>query len=199
MGRGMGEFYTRSPVYARAMPRFAWAALAASVLVAGCVPALSFQNATVGKPLRVPASVSRPEGPGPFPAVVLMHGCHGVSDSNRDWAQWLRERGYVALVVDSWKPRRLHEACTPGEELPNTARFDDNGSNPRPDNRSGWLEGDTPPETPIDALVNRFADANFWDPSTQLRLRKKSSVPPRPDGAPNRGQVSLIEMPREAA
>src|SRR5262249_2468868 len=28
----------------------------------------------------------------------------------------------------------------------NTARFDDNGANPRPDNRSGWLEGETPPE-----------------------------------------------------
>src|SRR5438046_5201603 len=36
----------------------------------------------------------------------------------------------------------------------NTARQPDNGTNPRPDNRSGWLDGDTPPETPIDALVN---------------------------------------------
>src|SRR6478752_9578664 len=67
----------------------------------------------------------------------------------------------------------------------NTARWEDNGSNPRPDNRSGWLEGEAPPETPIDALVNKFDEANFWDPSTQLRLRKKTSVPPRPDGAPN--------------
>src|SRR3954453_17312869 len=75
----------------------------------------------------------------------------------------------------------------------NTARHDDNGANPRPDNRSGWLEGDTPPETPIDALVNKQSEANFWDPSRQLRLRKKSSVPPRPDGAPNTGFV--IEMP----
>jgi biotin synthase len=81
----------------------------------------------------------------------------------------------------------------------NTARYDDNGSNPRPDNRSGWLEGDAPAETPIDALVNRFDEANFWDPSTQLKLRKKSSVPRRPDGAPNRGQVTVIEMPRDAA
>jgi biotin synthase len=89
----------------------------------------------------------------------------------------------------------------------NTGRFDDNGSNPRPDNRSGWLEGETPPETPIDALVNRFDEASFWDPSKQLRLRKKSSVPPRPDGAANRarldrdegGRVTVVELPREAA
>src|SRR5260221_3141877 len=33
----------------------------------------------------------------------------------------------------------------------NTARYEDNGSNPRPDNRSGWLDGDAPPENPIDA------------------------------------------------
>src|SRR5947208_13050883 len=79
----------------------------------------------------------------------------------------------------------------------NTARWDDNGSNPRPDNRSGWLDGELPPETPIDALVNRRDEANFWDPSKQLRLRKKSSVPARPDGAPN--AFKLIEMPSEAA
>src|ERR671914_851546 len=34
----------------------------------------------------------------------------------------------------------------------NTGRWEDNGSNPRPDNRAGWLEGDTP-ETPIDRLI----------------------------------------------
>src|SRR5712664_3516702 len=38
----------------------------------------------------------------------------------------------------------------------NTARQPDNGANPRPDNRSGWLDGDTPDETPIDTLVNHF-------------------------------------------
>jgi biotin synthase len=66
----------------------------------------------------------------------------------------------------------------------NVARQPDNGSNPRPDNRSGWLEGETP-ETPMDRLVNRRDEAPFWDPATQLRHKKKTSVPPRPDGAPN--------------
>ena len=68
----------------------------------------------------------------------------------------------------------------------NVARQPDNGSNPRPDNRSGWLDGDTP-GTPIDDLIKRQAEANFWNPARQLRHKKKSSVPPRPDGAPNRG------------
>jgi dienelactone hydrolase len=105
---------------------FRAAILVASVLVAGCAPAVvSFENATPGAALRIPAEEFRPAGGGAFPAVVLMHGCHGVSESNRGWARWLSERGYVALVVDSWRPRGLAEACTPGEELPNTARFDD--------------------------------------------------------------------------
>jgi biotin synthase len=62
----------------------------------------------------------------------------------------------------------------------NVARQPDNGANPRPDNRSGWLEGDSP-RTPIDDLVDRQAEANFWDPSTQLRVvRKRRQPPPYP-------------------
>jgi len=68
----------------------------------------------------------------------------------------------------------------------NTARQEDNGSNPRPDNRSGWLEGETP-DTPVDRLIDRREEAPLWDPARQLRHRKKGSVPARPDGAPNRG------------
>jgi biotin synthase len=66
----------------------------------------------------------------------------------------------------------------------NTARHPDNGANPRPDNRSGWLDGDTP-ETPMDRLIDHQDEAPMWDPATQLRHKKKTSVPPRPDGAPN--------------
>jgi biotin synthase len=68
----------------------------------------------------------------------------------------------------------------------NTARQPDNGSNPRPDNRSGWLDGATP-DTPVDRLIDRRDEAPLWDPARQLRHRRKASVPPRPDGAPNRG------------
>jgi biotin synthase len=82
----------------------------------------------------------------------------------------------------------------------NTARQPDNGSNPRPDNRSGWLAGDAPVETPIDGLVNRQDEAPFWDPSRQLRHRRKATVPPRPDGAPNRfPEVVQVPAAGEAA
>src|SRR5438094_1889312 len=66
----------------------------------------------------------------------------------------------------------------------NVARQPDNGSHPRPDNRSGWLEGETP-RTPVDRLIDRQGEAPMWDPATQLRHHRKSSVPRRPDGAAN--------------
>jgi biotin synthase len=75
----------------------------------------------------------------------------------------------------------------------NTARQDDNGENPRPDNRSGWLDGETP-ATPIDDLIGRRSEANLWDPATQLRHRRKAAVPPRPDGAPNRGMPEVVQV-----
>jgi biotin synthase len=68
----------------------------------------------------------------------------------------------------------------------NVARQPDNGADPRPDNRSGWLEGESP-RTPVDDLIDTRAQANFWNPEEQLRRVKKSSVPQRPDGAPNVG------------
>ncbi|MHB8243118.1 MAG: biotin synthase BioB, partial [Solirubrobacteraceae bacterium] len=76
----------------------------------------------------------------------------------------------------------------------NVARQPDNASNPRPDNRSGWLDGETPDvvdellasEPPPDTID---LGVRLWDPSTQLRYRAKRAVPPRPDGAPNRVPV----------
>lgn len=59
----------------------------------------------------------------------------------------------------------------------NVARQQDNGANPRPDNREGWLEGETP-KTPVDALIDSQDEAPFWDPSTQLRVVKRKGKPP---------------------
>jgi len=70
----------------------------------------------------------------------------------------------------------------------NVARQPDNGADPRPDNRSGWLEGETPDvlEAALAPAPGPRLEVTLWDPSKQLRFRRKSSVPPRPDGAPNR-------------
>jgi dienelactone hydrolase len=99
-----------------------------AILLAGCASAdrVRFPTATPGDPLAITATEHRPGGPGPFPAVVLFHGCHGVLPTTREWAEWFRVRGYVALVVDSWRPRGFRENCTPtSPDPPNTARLDD--------------------------------------------------------------------------
>jgi biotin synthase len=67
----------------------------------------------------------------------------------------------------------------------NVARQGDNGKNPRPDNRSGWLEGETP-DVIAEVLEDRAElQVRLWDPAAQLRFHRKRRIPPRPDGAPN--------------
>jgi len=59
----------------------------------------------------------------------------------------------------------------------NVARQPDNGRNPRPDNRSGWLEGEAP-QTPMEELIDHQDEAPMWDPSTQLRVVKRGKGSP---------------------
>jgi len=91
----------------------------------------------------------------------------------------------------------------------NVERQPDNAANPRPDNRSGWLCGDTPaPPARPDLVEELLSDGletplpelpvALWDPSTQLRFRAKRIVPRRPDGAPNAG-APTARPPAEAA
>jgi biotin synthase len=90
----------------------------------------------------------------------------------------------------------------------NVSRWADNGANPRPDNRSGWLDGASPDgpdaETPVDAFLDEATPAGplevrLWDPSTQLRFAKKTAVPPRPDGAANAWREGPADAWREDA
>ena len=78
----------------------------------------------------------------------------------------------------------------------NVARQPDNGSHPRPDNRSGWLEGETP-DVVGEALAAAPAQltVRLWDPSTQLRFSPKRVVPSRPDGAANAGRAGETPVP----
>jgi biotin synthase len=79
----------------------------------------------------------------------------------------------------------------------------DNGAHPRPDNRSGWLEGETPDllAAALDEQPTVELDVRLWDPATQLRLERKRNVPPRPDGAANtgHGRATREGTAREAA
>jgi len=57
--------------------------------------------------------LTRPSGDGPFPAVILLHGCQGIRPYQTAWAERLAEWGYVALQIDSHGPRGISsEACS---------------------------------------------------------------------------------------
>ncbi len=51
--------------------------------------------------------IFRPEGPGPFPAVLQFHGCGGLLDNQRAWARVFQREGWVGVVTDSHGPRGL--------------------------------------------------------------------------------------------
>jgi len=59
--------------------------------------------------MAIPVSVQKPQGPGPFPAIVMLHDCSGLGSSSsgapRRWARTLVERGYVVVMPDSFSSR----------------------------------------------------------------------------------------------
>jgi dienelactone hydrolase len=105
------------------------AVVMATALLVGCAAQtriVRFASIAPGAPVTIAATLVRPAGPGPFPAVVQLHGCAGIEAQSFRWAGRLAERGYVALVVDSFGPRGLKGDCRSGpDDPPITARFDD--------------------------------------------------------------------------
>ena len=64
---------------------------------------------------RIQGYLAKPEGPGPFPAVIGLHGCAGMSDTTkRKLVDELVGWGYVVLLVDSFATRGIDHACTGG-------------------------------------------------------------------------------------
>jgi dienelactone hydrolase len=66
---------------------------------------------------QIPIKVLRPNGNGPFPAIVIMHDCSGLgprsSGAPERWAQELLEHHYVILMPDSFSTRGFAEGvCT---------------------------------------------------------------------------------------
>lgn len=59
-------------------------------------------------------AVFRPDGSGPFPAIVLVHTCGGIGEHSRYWTEEFLKRGFAVLVVDSFGPRGVKESCGPG-------------------------------------------------------------------------------------
>jgi dienelactone hydrolase len=72
---------------------------------------VEIESGTRAESVRLVGYMARPAGPGPFSAVVLLHGCGGFHSSMISWADRLSRFGYAALAVDSFGPRGIDENC----------------------------------------------------------------------------------------
>lgn len=91
------------------------------------LPALNAKPVTVsnsqGQALN--AYVYKPAGNGPFPAVVLLHGCSGlmtgvnggIGSEFTYWGNLLSDEGYVVMLVDSFSTRNISTVCNDGTIL----------------------------------------------------------------------------------
>lgn len=64
------------------------------------------------------AQLFKPDGDGPFPTVIALHGCGGLANHSepvlpryRDWAEQLLKAGNAVLLPDSYGSRELGPQC----------------------------------------------------------------------------------------
>ncbi len=63
----------------------------------------------------IPAALGRPDGTGPFPAVVMMPGCGGLSETlSVDWARVLAGAGYVTIALENIRSRNMKHCLSNG-------------------------------------------------------------------------------------
>jgi dienelactone hydrolase len=84
-------------------------------IAAGAQQTLSFPS--IGSGQAISAMLYKPDGDGPFPAVVMMHDCSGLgpraSGAAVRWGKELLQQGYVILIPDSFSPRGINDGvCT---------------------------------------------------------------------------------------
>ncbi len=103
-----------------------WIALLLLAL-SGCAQQVTLASSGGGPDaVRASGAFYKPDGPGPFPAVVLLHGCNGVGPHMQTWAQRLNRWGYAAFVVDSFGPRgHASGICNQGLLVPPELRARD--------------------------------------------------------------------------
>ena len=77
----------------------------------------------------LPGVLFRPEGAGPFPGVVALHGCAGLLNSSgkivgrlADWGERLAAAGVAVLFPDSFTPRGLATQCRVRERRVRSSR-----------------------------------------------------------------------------
>jgi dienelactone hydrolase len=104
--------------------------LGIAILLAGCHVGQSVQLASPdARAPSIAMRVVRPDGAGPFPAVVWMHSCAGLVRGARhanDWTRRLSRLGYVVALPDSFSERGYpNGVCGDGRLVPPETRAGD--------------------------------------------------------------------------
>ena len=105
------------------VPRGARLGIATAILSLAVVSTAFAGRENISIPVTEPQAATltgdlyTPSGKGPYPAVVLFHGCGGITPNGPAWAQWLQGQGYAALVVDSFQGRGLRNLCADSRPL----------------------------------------------------------------------------------
>src|SRR5262249_39028153 len=68
-------------------------------------------TATLQKRLEPHYRAQRPEGSGPFAAILLVPGCGGISPGRVETAKQLVAQGYAVVFIDYLASRGLQTAC----------------------------------------------------------------------------------------
>jgi dienelactone hydrolase len=95
------------------------------LLPLGTFPGFAQQRETIalkreyrGQPIEVTGQLLLPPGTGRVPAVVIVHGSGGVSDSREfRYACEMSAMGVAALVIDSFKPRGIGNTVSDQEQV----------------------------------------------------------------------------------
>jgi dienelactone hydrolase len=105
------------------------ARLLVALALAGCAAptasAYHHVSVTLPTPATLTAELHLPRGQGPFPTLILLHGCGGIGPNVEAWARWLAWEGYGALVLDSFGGRGLRRLCGDSSALSGGARAPD--------------------------------------------------------------------------
>lgn len=97
---------------------------------------LSILSACAGKGVSIPLASGRdvsaitgnfvvPQGSGPFPTVVIVHGCAGQRKNGAMWADYLASQGFASVELDGFGPRGVNEVCTDFSRVPVARRIMD--------------------------------------------------------------------------
>lgn len=63
----------------------------------------------------IPATLGRPDGQGPFPAIVMIPACAGLTETlSADWARTLAAAGYVTIAIENLRPRNMKHCLSNG-------------------------------------------------------------------------------------